>query len=323
MRPRSPRDESVRTRGSSKVARARRYAAVAQLAARQFGVVSLEDLRDCGLSKAEVARQVRDSALHRLHRGVYACGHPNVPLEGRFLAAVKACGARAVLSHFAAAALWGLSEWNDRLVDVTVVGARAPRHPGLRTHRTRSLEAAAEVTSRDGIPVTSPARTLVDLAPYMRERELRRAVRQGQSLGLVRLEELAATLARAGRRRGRRKLTRIIAAGPAPTRGVLEDVVLELIESAGFERPVVNGPLILDGRTLVPDFRWPEEQLVVEADGAAWHDHKLAREADAERQAILEAHGERVVRVTWEQAVSRPAETIARLRAAGAPSKGH
>jgi very-short-patch-repair endonuclease len=77
---------------------------------------------------------------------------------------------------------------------------------------------------------------------------------------------------------------------------------------------------ILAALAAVPDFRWSAQRLVVEADGAAWHDHRLAREADAERQAILEAHGERVLRVTWEQAVAQPAQTLSRLRAAGAPS---
>jgi very-short-patch-repair endonuclease len=81
----------------------------------------------------------------------------------------------------------------------------------------------------------------------------------------------------------------------------------------------VNQPLVLGGRRVVPDFRWPEQRLVVEADGAAWHDTKLAREDDAQRQALLEAHGERVLRVTWDQAIARPAQTLARMRAAGAP----
>jgi very-short-patch-repair endonuclease len=78
-------------------------------------------------------------------------------------------------------------------------------------------------------------------------------------------------------------------------------------------------PLRINGRRLGPDFRWPESRLVLEADGAAWHDSKLSREDDAERQAVLEAHGERVVRVTWQQAVAKPRQTVARIRAAGAP----
>ena len=81
----------------------------------------------------------------------------------------------------------------------------------------------------------------------------------------------------------------------------------------------MNVPMILDGRRVVPDFRWPKQRLVLEADGAAWHDHKLAREDDAERQALLEAHGETVLRVTWDQAIGRPAQTLVRVGRAGAP----
>ena len=114
-------------------------------------------------------------------------------------------------------------------------------------------------------------------------------------------------------------MARIIATGPAPTRTVLEDVVLDLLLSGGFEHPDVNKEMFLDGRKVIPDFRWPRDRIVVEADSRAWHDNKLAREDDAERQALLEAHGERVIRVTWEQAIARPAQTIARLRAAGVP----
>ena len=81
----------------------------------------------------------------------------------------------------------------------------------------------------------------------------------------------------------------------------------------------MNVPLRLDGRRVVPDFRWPAQRLVIEADGAVWHDNQLAREDDAERQALLEASGERVVRVTWDQAIAQPKQTLERLRAAGAP----
>jgi very-short-patch-repair endonuclease len=83
----------------------------------------------------------------------------------------------------------------------------------------------------------------------------------------------------------------------------------------------VNVPIVLDGRRVVPDFRWPEESLVVEADGAAWHDDPLARQEDAERQALLEAHGIRVLRVNWRQAVRGPAQVRARLASAGAPTE--
>jgi len=167
--------------------------------------------------------------------------------------------------------------------------------------------------------VTSPARTLLDLASQLADSPLRRAVRQAQSLHRVNTRELVDVLARLGPRRGAKRLARIVATGPAPTRSELEDAVLDLILRGGFAHPRVNTPLVMNGRRVVPDFRWPAQRLVVEADGAAWHAHKLAREDDAERQALLEAHGERVLRITWDQAIARPIETLARVRAAGAP----
>jgi very-short-patch-repair endonuclease len=126
-------------------------------------------------------------------------------------------------------------------------------------------------------------------------------------------------LGRLGPRRGAKRLACIVATGPAPTRSELEDAVLDLILRGGLAHPCVNAALILGGRRVVPDFRWPAQRLVIEADGAAWHDSKLAREDDADRQALLEAHGERVLRVTWDQAIARPGQTLTRIRAAGAP----
>ena len=118
-----------------------------------------------------------------------------------------------------------------------------------------------------------------------------------------------------GPRRGSAILRRIVATGPAPTRSVLEDVVLDLILAGGFERPDVNRPLMIGDRRVIPDFRWPKQRLILGADGPGWHDGSI----DAERQALLESKGERVIRVTWEQAVRHPEATLARVAAAGAP----
>ena len=292
---------------------------VAGLAAGERGVLSLDELRACGLTREAVGVRVRNGRLHPLHRGVYAVGHANPTLEGRFLAAVKACGPDAVLSHFSAAALWGVVRWEERRPEVTVRSAGTRTHPRLRVHRTAYLP-LDDIARHEGVPVTSPARTLLDLASSLGARPLRRAARQAQALHLVSLGQLASVLNRPGPRRGRAKLAGIVATGPAPTRSELEDVVLDLVLSGGLVGPDVNVPLALAGRRVIPDFRWPRERLVIEADGAAWHDNRLAREDDAERQALLEAHGERVVRVTWHQAIARPRETLERIRVAGAPS---
>jgi very-short-patch-repair endonuclease len=290
--------------------------AIAELAAEQWGVLSLAELRRCGVSRDGAADRVRNGRLHRIHRGVFAVGHANLPLEGRFLAAVKACGDNAVLSHLSAAALWGFVPWDDRHPEVTVPGTATRRHARIRVHRSRTLR-PEDITRHRSIPITSPARTLLDLSSVLRHDPLRRAVRQAQSLRLVSPRALLDVAPRSG------QLARILATGPAPTRSELEDAVLDLILQGGLQRPDVNVPLVLGGRRVIPDFRWPAQHLVVEADGAAWHDHRLAREDDAERQAFLEAHGERVVRVTWEQAIARRSQTLARIRAAGAPRVRH
>lgn len=291
---------------------------VARRAAGQWGVLSFDELLACGLSRGAVGARVRNGRLHRIHRGVYAVGHAGLPLQGRLLAALKACGPGAVLSHFSAAALFGLLDAEDRYPEVTVRGTTTRLHRGVRVHRTRVLD-PPDVTRRAGLESTSPARTLLDLAPALEYRGLRRIVRNAQSLHLVNVPGLLDVLDRLAPRPGSRKLARIVATGPVPTRSELEDAVLELVLAGGLARPDVNVPIVVAGRRVIPDFRWPCRRLIVEADGAAWHGHRLAHEDDAERQALLESHGERVLRVTWEQAVARRAETLARLRAAGAP----
>lgn len=303
----SPRGNQPGTRPDERVAR---------LAAEQWGVVSADELRRCGLSLKAVFDRTRSGYLHPIYRGVYAVGHPNLPLEGRFLAAVKACGPTAVLSHFSAATLYGLVRWDDRYPEVTTTTTRS--HRGIRTHRSSMLD-VQDVTRRHNIPITTPARTLVDLAATFDYRTLRRTVREAQRK-LVTIRQIVETQQRLGPRRGSANLTRILATGHAPTRSELEDTVLDLLLTAGFQRPDVNRPLTMQGRTIVPDFRWPEQRLIIEADGAEWHDDRLTREDDAEKQALLEAHGERVLRITWQQAIARHSQTLERIRAAGAPT---
>jgi hypothetical protein len=283
-------------------------------AAEEWSVLSLSELRDCGLSPNQVTARVKKGWLHRVYPGVYALGHPAIPMQGRFLAAVKSVGTGAVLSHFSAAALWGFVSWDNRHPEVTVDRASARSRTGIRIHRSSVLE-RREVMRHERVPVTTPARTLVDLAAVVSERMLRAAIRRALGRERVTIRQLVRAKHRLGARRGSVRLGRVLAAA-APTRSELEDVVLDLILDAGLPPPDVNKPLPLACRRVIPDFRWPEQRLVVEADGAAWHDNPIARKDDGERQALLEAAGERVLRVTWAQAVGRPARTIERVRAA-------
>jgi very-short-patch-repair endonuclease len=292
---------------------------VSQRAAGEWSVLSLVELAECGLSPDLVKSRVRKGWLHSLHRGVYAVGHAAVPLEGRLLAAVKALGGDAALSHFAAAALWEFVDWDGRHPEVVVPRNGIGHRKGIRVHCTAVLD-PGDVTRHKGIPVTSPARTLVDLAAVVNEKLLRSAVRRALAKRRVSVRHLVATRRRLGRRRGSTRVDRVLRTA-APTRTELEDVVYDLIVDAGFPRPDVNRPLLLAGRRVIPDFRWPEHRVVVEADGRKWHDNPLARADDAERQALLEAHGERVIRITWAQATAKSRQAVARLEAAGVPGR--
>lgn len=281
-------------------------------------MLSTAELRECGLTRGAITRRRARGYLHRLHTGVWAVGHARPSPEGILLAAVKACGPGGVLSHRAATGHWEFLDPVEGPIEVTVTGSATRVIPGLVVHRTAVLE-PRDVTRHRGVPVTRPARTLLDLAAVGGSGELRQAVRRAQGQRRVAIPQLVEVIERLGPRRGSRRLARVIAAGPAPTRSVLEDVVLDLILAAGIAHPDVNRPLLVGTRRVVPDFRWPAERLIVEADGAAWHENPIARVDDAERQALLEAHGERVVRVSWEQAIDRRSETVRRVLAAGAP----
>jgi hypothetical protein len=143
-------------------------------------------------------------------------------------------------------------------------------------------------------------------------------VRQAQALHLVSTTQIAELLERSNGHRGVARLAALIADGPAATESGHEDVVLDLLLAAGFEHPVVNGTLVVDGKPYRPDLRWPAQRLILEVD-SGWHDGRLAQDDDAVRQADLEAIGERVLRTTREQAIRHPRQLVQRLVAAGAP----
>ena len=164
-----------------------------RLAAPQWGVVDIAQLRACGLNDVDVALRVERGSLHPKHRGVYAVGHEYLPLQGRFLAALLACGDGALLSHRAAAAVGGFLAWRGGPIDVLVLDTTTRLHAGIRLHRTIRLQ-PEDVQRRDGLPVTTPARTLVDLAAVLEYRTLRRATREAQARKRVTHAEIVRTL---------------------------------------------------------------------------------------------------------------------------------
>jgi very-short-patch-repair endonuclease len=284
---------------------------LAELARRQHGIVTAAQLRDLGLTMRAVQYRVSDGRLHPIHRGVYAVGHRNLSDNALFVAAVLAVGRDAALSHLSAAALWGFRNWNRNQggwVDVTVPRRVKPRR-GIRLHTVRSL-AADDATQCAGIPTTTPARTLLDLADVLNEKQLTRAVHEAEVQRRITPAALARRLDHANGRRGASRLAAVIALGPAPTRSDLEDLILEFLARHGFPRPRTNARVA--GEEV--DFHFPSTRLVIEADSARYHGTEIRREADRRKQARLEAAGYHVIRLDWKQVTVKEAQTAQRLR---------
>jgi hypothetical protein len=234
------------------------------------------------------------------------------------LAAVKACGPGSFLSHYSACELFGFVDRLDRIPDITVTTGvhRSPK--GIRAHRTDRLDAVDRREHLE-IPVTSPARSLLDLAAMVDERRARAALRRALGTGRVTIRQVGQGLERYPRRRGSTTLRDAVRLGATPTKSDAESDVLDIVLAAGFERPDVNTPLLLNGRRVVPDLRWPAQRLTLEIDSKAWHTDPLARADDRERQQLLERQGERVLRVQWLDAVMAPTRFANHLVASGAP----
>jgi hypothetical protein len=292
---------------------------VAELAGRQWGVVSLAHLRMVGLSEDAVQRRERAGRLHRLHRGVYAVGHTVLRREGRWLAAVLACGEGAVLSHRSAAAQWGLLTTGATRIDVTAPRTRAG-DAKIRLHHSRSL-IAGDTTTHQGIPITSVARTLLDLAATIRPDRLERALAQAEHLQLYDHRAITELLARATGHRGQKALAEATALDPKLTKSDWESRMLRLVRTAALPEPLVNLPFDApDYGECKPDFHWPSHRLIVETDGWRTHRTRAAFERDRAKDAALTAAGYRVVRFTWRT----PDATIRRrLEALLTPARTH
>ena len=230
------------------------------------------------------------------------------------MAAVLAVGEGAVLSHVSAAVLWGLLAHDPprRPVDVTVPRALHQRR-GIRVHSVSALP-ESDIARQAAIPVTSPMRTLLDLAAApTTEPTLRRAVRLAQVHRLATERALRSRL-EDHRGKGSARSRALLGAGPAPTRSELEDRVLQLMHDQGLPHPAVNATIAGLAREVEADFLFAQHNLIVEADGARYHDSPAARRDDAERQAMLEAAGFRVLRVTWDPGHA-PSRTDGQARA--------
>jgi very-short-patch-repair endonuclease len=284
---------------------------VAALARHQEGMVTIEQLVAAGLGRSAIAHRVAHGRLTLRHRGVYQVG-PVAGSRGREMAALLACGPNALLSHHSAAEIWGIRPPHPGAIHVTVPGSGLRQRPGIEVHRTtrtHSLNAAV----KDGLPLTNPARALLDIAPLLAQHDLDRATEQAQILDLATAGEIETIAAGGGR--GSAALRRALHDEPTLTRSEAERRLMQLIRAARLPLPETNVRVI--GHEV--DMLWRGHRLVVEVDGFAYHGSRAAFERDRVRDADLQAQGHRVVRFTWRQITLGPHAVVARLAALLAP----
>jgi very-short-patch-repair endonuclease len=292
--------------------------AVWALAERQHGVVARRQLLAHGLSAGAIHHRIEKGRLHPVHRGVYAVGRPQLTRYGSWMAAVLACGTRAALSHSSASALWAICQVEERDIEISVPGGRFLRRPGIVTHRRATLT-AADLTHHQGIPVTTPACTLIDVASRLTPDRLEAAINEADRRDLIDPDALRASLDQLAPRPGVGALGRTLDARTfLLTDSELERRFLPVARRAGLRRPLtqqwVNGFKV--------DFYWPDLGLVVETDGLRYHRTPAQQARDRVRDQAHTAAGLTPLRFTHAQVRYEPehvratlAATAARLRA--------
>lgn len=287
-------------------------------------MVSRRQLQRLGLSESAIRHGVATGRLYPIFRAVFGVGYEQTGRLSRMRAAVLSCEG-SVVSHGTAAALLGLWKHQPRLVDVIAPGQVGRKMDGIcRRHAPMPLPPESSV--HDGIPCTSPSRTIVDVAGIAGEKLLAVTVEQAAVLGLLDVPEIDAILTR-GRRRGSPQLRGILAHWrrySPETRlcSRLEARLLPLLSRQGIPTPECNQMLAIDGERFEIDFLWRCQRLVVETDGAQFHDNPLARARDRRRDRVLAAAGYLVLRLDWADLRDRPEGTaaeIARLLHRSAP----
>jgi hypothetical protein len=294
-----------------------RERAISALFASQKTLATVGQLADLGLTPRAIQSRAQVGRLHRVHSGVYSTTPPALlPVRACWLAAVLACGPGAVLSHRSAAALWGIHASSRAATDVTTLTGRGRKVDGVEAHRAATLT-PADITTVDGIPVTSIARTILDLASVVLRRRVERAIDQAEELGWFDLQALDDVLHRNPTLRGTPIVLAVLdeyqRAEPhlsTLTESPLEDGFLALCDAAGFPRPEVQQYLTLPGGDVIrADFLWRAQRIVVETDGRKGHTTSWSREQNARRDLLLTQAHWRPVRLTWRMVFKTPAET--------------
>ena len=248
----------------------------------------------------------------RRHIGVYQLGVFPGPW-GREWAALLVCGPDAVLSHWTAARAYGLTELGLAVIDVSIEGRLAGRREGIRPHRALSLP-PTDVVIKHGLRVTTPCRTLIDLAAAAPQDVLERLVEEALVQRLASPGELLAVVARSSGRPGVKGLRELVSLLDAPlfTRSEAEKRLRALIRSAGLPQPLMN----VRRAGWEVDAVWDAQRLVVEVDGRKFHDIAPRFERDRRKDADLMLAGYRVLRITWRRLTREPDQVVATIAAA-------
>ncbi len=271
----------------------------------KHGNVTREQLLALGLNNGQIAYRIKVGRLHREFPGIYAVGRPAKTALERASAAVLACGPGAALSHAAALALWGLGRWPP-LMHVSLPGDRRPA--GIKVHRPKGL-LGRDFRTREGIRVTSPARTILDCAPNLSDKALARAANEARRTLGLRPAHLADVIARFPNHPGAGRLTEFVEVRGGPTRSEWEDTFPKFCRRYGLPEPVMSARVA--GHEV--DALFPAERVIVELDSWEFHRDRQAFESDRKRDADGLDAGYETVRLTWERMHRAPEEAAAQL----------
>jgi len=301
------------------------FKGLADLMGRQHGVVSRTQLLDLGVSSRSIERRKASGALLGVHPGVYRSPVAPVSEDQKLWSAVLAAGPEAAVSHRSAAAISQLRGIRVDQPEISVIHER-PRLEGCHLHRMQSLSPPDIYRRSDGLPVTTVARTILDLGAVVHPDLVARAAIDGLHRRLTRWDQLAEVLAREGRRgrAGSAALRRFLAReepGVAALESELEVRFWELIKSSGLPLPERQFIVRDGGRVLRLDFAYPDIWLDIELDGMAWHGTAADRRRDRERDRLLRSLGWRVLRFGWEDVVRNPLRVLDGISGALAASR--
>jgi very-short-patch-repair endonuclease len=283
------------------------------LASRQQGLVSRDQLRGLGLSDRGISDARERGWLRPVFHGVFAVGHEHLTVHARMLAATMACGYGSLVSHGTAAWVLGLRSWQPEEVDVIAPVEAGRRIAGIR-RRFVPVPVGEEMWWRHGVPITSPARTIVDCAGILHAPRVAEMVEQAAVEGLLDVVAIDRVL-EGPRRRGTKKLLLAVAPWRRYPRGIkirsrMEAKLLPLLTEAALPIPQTNAKLRLADKVYEVDFLWRKQRLVVETDGGRFHDNPAAGERDSNRNHVLAEADYHLPRLGWEDLRDRPDETM-------------